>query len=460
MAKETISKKGEKTKKGEKNSKAYTRREFLKKSGVIAVVAAATSVVGPFVLRGASKPIKIGTVFPLTGPLARIGTESLRGVELCVEEQNRRGGIKGREIVLINKDAPNPDAAVAAVESLATVEKVDVATGCYSSTITYAATAKAAALNLPFWVAPAIADAITDRKLRNVFRVSSIASDYGIYAAMMCAEIIAPKLGKKPEDLRVAVLYEDGLWGTTVSKFAIKKMRELKMKVVMSYGYDKETPDLSPVITKLKSIEPDVLAHAGYTHDAALFWSQAKALNFYVPAATGLGGGYSSREFREAIGKAAIGLLQVDYTPYNTNPKFAKGLDKLAQAYREKYKEPPYSCHSPCTYANMQVLFEVLEKAKSFDVKGIEEAALAMDKPLGTYVTGWGVKFDPETHQNLKAPPFGFQWQPDYRTDDILFPERHDGIIVPYAIYPEEARLPGTEVKWIPLPTWEEREKL
>lgn len=427
----------------------YTRRDFIKKGVTIAEIAAVGSLVGPSILKASNKPIKIGIVYPITGPLARLGLESMRGTELCIEDQNRKGGIKGRQIIGIVRDAPNPDTAVAAIEYLKSVEKVDVAVGCYSSTITFAATAKAAANNLPFFVAPGIADSITDRKLRSVFRPSCISSDFAKYTAKMMADIISPKLGKKPEEIRVAVIHEDGLWGTEVTKFTIKYMQELNMKIIMRKEYDKESTDLSPIVLRLKDLRPDVLAHAGYDPDVALFWSQARSMKFYVPVTAGLGGGYSSREVIETIGKTSIGILQVDYTPYNSNPKYAKGIDKLEEAYKKKYKEPPFSCHSPCTYANMQVLFDVLEKASSFDVVGIERAALALEKPLGTYVTGWGAKFHPETHQNLAAPPGGFQWQ-----------RSKEGKIEAFTVYPIEGRLPGIELKYIPAPTWEEREKL
>ncbi len=58
--------------------------------------------------------------------------------------------------------------------------------------------------------------------------------------------------------------------------------------------------DMTPVIVKLKQLNPDVVHHIAFSNDAPLFWRQAREQNFQFKAlvhagATGYGGRTSAR---------------------------------------------------------------------------------------------------------------------------------------------------------------------
>ncbi len=53
---------------------------------------------------GNTEPIKIGSIFALTGLGASQGEQELKGVQLAVKEINEAGGISGRQIELISED--------------------------------------------------------------------------------------------------------------------------------------------------------------------------------------------------------------------------------------------------------------------------------------------------------------------------------------------------------------------
>ncbi len=60
----------------------------------------------PLIIAGCEKqePIKIGFIGPLTGKFSDIGIGGRDGAILAIEEENKKGGINGRKIVLIVKD--------------------------------------------------------------------------------------------------------------------------------------------------------------------------------------------------------------------------------------------------------------------------------------------------------------------------------------------------------------------
>ena len=89
-----------------------------------------------------AEPIKIGIVWPLTGPIAASGSYLKAGAELGRDKINSEGGILGRPIQLFIEDGANdPAQSVSAAEKLVTREKVDLFMGAWGSSPTLAVSA-------------------------------------------------------------------------------------------------------------------------------------------------------------------------------------------------------------------------------------------------------------------------------------------------------------------------------
>lgn len=406
-------------------------------------------------------PIRIGALYPLSGNLAQLGEESMRGSELAVMERNANGGINGTDVELVVKDAPDADAGVSTVENLVNVENVPVIAGSYSSTISRASTQKAATFDIPYWELGAIADVITEENPGNTFRTNPQASFFGVSGVGTAANVVAPALGIDVEDLNVAVMYESGAYGNSVANTVIPRSEEAGMNIVADIEYDAGTSDLSSSIQRLKNADVDVINHTGYSSDIYLLWNQSEDLDNYIPAAIGNGGGYSLQSFVENIGTTtSMGVLNEDFTQYNTNPEYAPGIEEFVSAYQAEYGSPPLSGHSLANYFGMNVLLDTLaelDNPTDFTISGMQDVVLGMDRELGTSAPSWGVQFDPDTFQNTRTTVTGHQWQQDTYTDDIWHPEREDGTADLYTVFPEEGRLPFVEVKNIPRPNYHEQ---
>lgn len=402
--------------------------------------------------------IRIGALFPLSGNLAQLGEESLRGVELAVEERNNNGGVNGSQVNLIETDAPDANSGVSAVENLTNVENVQTIVGSYSSTISQAASQRAAGYNMPYWELGAVADAITQDNPGNTFRTNPMASFFGESGVATTENVIAPALDTAVEDLNVAVMYESGAYGNSVGSTVKSLSEEAGMNVVADIEYDASTSDLSSSIQRLKSADIDVLNHTGYSSDIYLLWNQSADLDNYIPAAVGNGGGYSLQAFVENIGtQSALGVFNEDFTQYNTNPEYAPGIEEFVQMYRDAYDEPPLSGHSLANYFGMSVLMDTLsnlDDPQDFTLSEMKEAALSLSREVGSSATSWGVDFDSDTLQNTATTVTGHQWQEDTFTDDIWHPDRTDGTADLYTLYPEEGRLSFAEVRNLPRPDY------
>jgi branched-chain amino acid transport system substrate-binding protein len=392
-----------------------TRRQLLKGLGLTAVGAAVSAPVATAFAAAAGGTIKIGAIYPLTGGMALLGEESWRGAEVARVLQNKKGGVLGKQIEFVRGDAPDANAAVSQANRLISSQQLPILIGTYASPLAMAASEVAERNQVIYWEMGGISDPIVQRGFKYLFRITPMGSTYGGKAAEYSKEVLAPKFGIAPDKLKVSIVHEDALYGTTVATGAEKRAKEIGLNVLGRDPYSAKATDLSPLVLKLKAAQPDVLIATSYIQDLLIFWKQARELGFWPKAVIGTGAGYALSEFASAMGDDATGVFNVDNTQYLINPSFAPGAKEAAEAYQELFKEPPRSGHSLMNFMGSQVLFDVITRAGSTDPEAIRKAALETDIPDQKTPMGYGVKFAPPgdkiAGQDIRAFPMIYQWQ-------------------------------------------------
>src|SRR5690606_4936957 len=119
------------------NSKGISRRTLLK----MAATTGAAAIVSPrIVMAAGEQPVKFGVDNPVTGTYAITGRNELQGMQLAIEEINAKGGILGRQAVLIVEDSTSGDAGVAVQKARKLIERdqVDFLIGNVNSGLTEA----------------------------------------------------------------------------------------------------------------------------------------------------------------------------------------------------------------------------------------------------------------------------------------------------------------------------------
>jgi len=375
----------------------------------------------PAVLRHAradANPVAFGALYPFSGVLALLGDESYRGLELAVDERNAAGGLLGRPIRLLKGDAVDPNAAVAEARRLMTAEKVAAIFGTYASPLVFAASQVTELAGIPYFELGAISDAVTERGFRNLFRSCPVSSAFATVSVEALVGTLAPLWGVPPSRLKIALLHEDGLYGTAVSTVQASRCKELGLNVVDNLGYAASTADLSSVVQRLRGAETEVVLHTGYQNDVVLFFRQMKQVGWHPRMVVGAGGGYSLTDTANAGGSDFEGAMDVDFTPYDVNPAAAPGVREVEGAYEKKYGAKPRSGHSLANFMGARLFLDAIARAGIVDVPRagaldkdkIRAAVLATDVPVGATATGWGAKFD-EKGQNTRARPLLLQWQ-------------------------------------------------
>ncbi|MGH0217846.1 ABC transporter substrate-binding protein [Sinorhizobium meliloti] len=375
---------------------------YLLKTTVAAIVLSATA---------AHADVKFGALYPFSGQLALLGEESARGLEIAVDEINAAGGIQGEKVVLVRGDAVDNNQAIGEARRLISFEQVAAIFGTYSSARSIAASQVAELSGIPYFELGAVADEVTGRGLKYLFRTNPYAADMGKMTVDMVADKIAPGIGKKPEELKIGIIYEDSSYGTSVSTHQANYAKERGVNVVVSSGYPAATVDMSSLVLELKQAGVDVVLQTSYQNDSVLFLQQANEAGYKPAAVIGGGGGYSMQPTADAVGHDVIdGVLDVDFTQYLVNTKATPGLDAFVEAYKAKYGSAPRSGHSLNNYVGAKALLEAIDKAKGFEPDTIVEAVKAMDIPDGATAAGYGIKFG-ENNQNERASMMGMQWQ-------------------------------------------------
>ncbi len=324
----------------------------------LAVVVAATAAT-------AQGPIRIGASISLTGGYAKPGKYQHEGYKLCEKELNAKGGVLGRRVeFVVYDDQSLPATGVRLYEKLITEDKVDVVMGPYSSPITEAV-ANVTEKYKKVMVAPLAATTSIFKKGRKYsFMIISPAEAYLEGLVDMAA-----KRGLKT----VAIANEDTLFSKAAATGVAELAKSRGMQVVFHEAYPPRSTDFSALLTKIKSLNPDVIAAATYFDDAVALTRQMKELNVN-PKLYGVTVGGDLPEFYDTLKANAeyiYGATQWEQTlPY-------PGAKEFFEAYKKEFNQEP-SYHSAAGYAGCVIYAEAVKRAGTLDADKVRDTLLAL----------------------------------------------------------------------------------
>src|SRR5579883_3049282 len=230
-----------------------SRRSLLKQSAA----AAAALGVGTRLARAADETVRIGVIYDLSGPFAAGGSvASAIGCQIAIDLVNEKGGVAGKyKVVPINADSQSKvDVAINEVERLISQEKVEIVNGVYSSAHAVPLAAKMESEKKILWITTAVASSVfKNRNLTYTFRAQIHSDQYGEAGAGFIADNAKAKLGQEPKDVKLAIIYEDGPYGTGCGDADEQYSKAKGMtQIVLKEAYSANTPDLSSLVTKLR----------------------------------------------------------------------------------------------------------------------------------------------------------------------------------------------------------------
>ena len=235
--------------------------------GVVGVlVVALTSLTG---CGSKSEPvIKIGFVGPLTGDQAPQGEGMLKGAILAVEHANAQGPvIPGHRLVLVPlDDQRSPTQAVAAAKKLVADRDVLAVIGHLNSSCTMPASAIYHQARL-LQISPVSSNPQISRQGFETFYRTCATDDLQGPAAALFA---VRDLGAK----RIFILDDMTTYGRGLANELKRKLDALGVEVLGHEGITQGDKDFVPLLTKIKSLNPDLIYFAGMFPEGALLLKQ------------------------------------------------------------------------------------------------------------------------------------------------------------------------------------------
>ena len=306
--------------------------------------------------------IKIGAAGQLTGPEAVFGADMLNAVKLAVEEWNAKGGVLGKKIELMpGDDQAEPRQAVAVANKFVADGVVGVV-GHFNSSCSIPASEVYHKAGIPQISHASTNPKLTDQGFANVFRVCGRDDQQGKAAGDFAVQKLKAR--------KVAIIHDKTTYGQGFAE-EFKKSLGSGVEVVAFEGITKGEKDYSPVVTKIKSANPDLIFFGGIYTEGGLLVKQYKAVGGTAPF---IGGdGIMSEEMIKIGGPATEGT----YATFGPDTKEVASAKGFNEAYRKKYGEP--GVYSVYAYDAANILLQSIQKAGSTEgaklvaaVKGID----------------------------------------------------------------------------------------
>jgi len=362
--------------------------------------------------------VKVGAVFPLSGPQAPLAKQEYAGVQIARDLVNADGGVDGVPISLLTKDLTAQSDAAARVDELKT-EGVQSIIGGYSSSLSMPASAAAQSRGLLYWESGAVADELTGRGYPLVFRVGATGSNLGAMSSHFAAQVLAPQLNRSPWSLRMVIVHNLDAYPTSVATAAAQQAVREGIQVVATVVYDAHAPDWPAVLAQIRTAQPDILVLASYIADGVDFRRAMLKSGLHVGALIGSTMAQCVPDFGALLGADAIGVFASDRPPHGFNPAALNDTGRaiyarFAATYRREFGADPTE-ESLAGFSAAWTLFHyVMPRAHDLSAAALASAARGVDLPDGTLANGAGIKFASTADlmgQNVRAASVIWQWQ-------------------------------------------------
>ena len=320
--------------------------------------------------------VKIGFVAALTGDQAPQGQDILHGAKLAIEQAAAQGEIlPGYRLELVAlDDQRNPTQAVAAAKKLVADRDVVAVVGHLNSSCTMPASSIYHQARI-LQVSPVSSNPQISRQGFDTFyRICATDDLQGPAAALFAVR----ELGAK----RIFIMDDMTTYGRGLANEFEKKLKELGAEILGHEGITQGDKDFTPLLTKIKSLSPDLVYFAGMFPEGALLIRQRRDV--------GLGGIFMGGDgmFDAALIELA-GAEACQDVYLTTIGSDIHGIPK-AQAFVKAYEQKfgPVGAYSAYGYEATNIAIWAIQQAGRKD----RPAVLAAMKTLKDYPGLFGLQ--------------------------------------------------------------------
>ncbi|MBP2662612.1 MAG: hypothetical protein H6Q71_560 [Firmicutes bacterium] len=319
----------------------------------------------------ASKDLKIGVVYELTGNTASFGTAAANGAKLAFKEINAKGGVLGKQIQpIIADNKGEPAESTNAVTKVINQDKVVAITGFTVSSCGIAGSTVAEVNKIPL-----VAAATTNPKV-TLDEKSGKAKDYVFRACFIdpFQGTVAANFAINSLKVKTAVVLIDNSsdYSKGLSQFFKDSYTKNGGQIVAEEAYLQKDQDFKAILTKIKALNPELIYLPGYYEEVGKIIKQAREMGITVPF---LGGdAWDSPKLLEIGGAQPLNNTHFTnfYSIEDTNPSSKAFVD----AFKKEYGQVPDSM-AAMGYDAAYLLVDAIKRANSAEPAKIREALAA-----------------------------------------------------------------------------------
>ena len=289
-------------------------------------------------------PIKIGWVGPLSGDAMSFGTPMKNAVALAVEDINKAGGIKGRQIEMIYEDGKcDGKEAVTAVQKLINIDKVKIIIGPTCSGEVQAS-ASIAEQNKVIMLSPAASSPDITKAGDYIFRNNPSDLDSG--------RVLAETMFKTSK--KVAIISENTDYTQALRKVFMDNFSKAGGKVTFDENYLSTTKDFRSILTKVKATDADGIFVNTQTEQAGgTIVKQIREMGIKLPIFATIA--MTGKTALSVAGDSAEGITTVELSTVGNDKDAA-----FVKEYEAKYGKMPFAFYLEACYDAVDIVAQAV----------------------------------------------------------------------------------------------------
>jgi branched-chain amino acid transport system substrate-binding protein len=311
--------------------------------------------------QGGGNELVFGEYGSMTGSESTFGVSTHKGIMMAVEEANKAGGIKGKQIRVISyDDQGKSEEAVTVVTKLIAQDRVSIVLGEVASSRSLAAAPIAQQNGIPM-ISPSSTNPKVTQVGDYIFRVCFIDPFQGSVMA---------KFAMNNLKLKKAAIFRDikSDYSVGLANFFVEEFKKMGGEIVTDVSYASGDVDFKSQLTAMKTKKPEVLFVPGYYTEVGIIARQVKELGL---KAVLLGGdGWDSEKLSEIGGPSIIGgYFSNHYSQEDKNPV----VQNFVNNYKAKYGDIP-SGLAAMGYDAALVAIDAAKRATDLSPKALKDA--------------------------------------------------------------------------------------
>jgi len=335
----------------------------------------------------AKDQLLVGTTISTTGTFTFASSQGFKGLQVWVDEVNKRGGIFVRSLnkklpvkLVYYDDRSDKETIVKLYEKLVTEDKVDICFAPFGSTLTGAAAAITEKHGKMLIIWSAASDTIYEQGHKYIVSATEVPN-----SLMPKPEVEhMASLGVK----KMAVIYGDEPFPAGMAKFAKSIGEKLGMTVPLFEKYSPGTKDFTILLQKAQASKAEGFYASAYMDDLKNILRQMRELNIMFSYVYMV---YSGMP--QWLDLEDEGLFIYGHTLFHEDLKWKVNAGMDLPQFMAHFKalfpkaEYPPDFQTSLAYGAGVILEEMIKKCGTVDAKDLKQAAIDLSGKL-TVMTG------------------------------------------------------------------------